>query len=375
MVQIFRQQDPSAARRQRLAEAMTKRGQRSGPVNHWTEALSRVLDTGLGAYLGNKEAKAETERKSSQMDELAKAMSGVGMASDGMGPPASVGNRLQNMEGVNPEFVMQMKLQEEGQRQAQLNKRDPIADQLAIHGGKAEIDKRYKGAQKPFEGTGIENQMLNIAMDPTIPENDPRKIAAKQRLGRAITTVTPEGTYKQPGYDVGAFGGGQGSGESEPTFIPKPATESQAKNEGFYNRMIASGKELEKLGDYNPVTLVESARGLTNVTSSENKQLYDQGAEEWIRAKLRKESGAVIGDDERVREYETYYPTFGDKAPVIAQKDRSKRVAEEAMLRGASPEFMKDLQRTHSQRIIELQSEGQETPEQNGGFSIREIHD
>ena len=34
----------------------------------------------------------------------------------------------------------------------------------------------------PFEGTGMEAQTLNILFDPSIPDNDPRKIAARQRI-------------------------------------------------------------------------------------------------------------------------------------------------------------------------------------------------
>jgi hypothetical protein len=41
---------------------------------------------------------------------------------------------------------------------------------------------------------------------------------------------------------------------------------------------------------------------------SPEQQKYKQAADNWIRANLRKESGAVIGADEMAAEYATYFP-------------------------------------------------------------------
>jgi hypothetical protein len=64
---------------------------------------------------------------------------------------------------------------------------------------------------------------------------------------------------------------------------------------------------------------------------SEETQRYQQAANDWIRAKLRKESGAAIGKDEMESEYKTYFPQVGDGPAVIAQKADARRVATEAM--------------------------------------------
>lgn len=66
------------------------------------------------------------------------------------------------------------------------------------------------------------------------------------------------------------------------------------------------------------------------IQSSETQQ-YQQAANDWIRAKLRKESGAAIGKDEMESEYKTYFPQVGDGPAVIAQKADARRVATEAM--------------------------------------------
>ena len=64
---------------------------------------------------------------------------------------------------------------------------------------------------------------------------------------------------------------------------------------------------------------------------SADTQRYQQAANDWIRAKLRKESGAAIGKDEMESEYKTYFPQVGDTPEVIAQKADARRVATEAM--------------------------------------------
>ena len=52
----------------------------------------------------------------------------------------------------------------------------------------------------------------------------------------------------------------------------------------------------------------------------------------WLRAKLRDESGAVIGKGESSDEYQTYFPVMGDTAETIKQKALLRDVAEREML-------------------------------------------
>jgi hypothetical protein len=68
-------------------------------------------------------------------------------------------------------------------------------------------------------------------------------------------------------------------------------------------------------------------------------QQYEQAAQAWIRAKLRKESGAAIGVDEMNQEYRTYFPQIGDTPDVIAQKANARNIATEAMKRSAGRSY------------------------------------
>lgn len=68
-------------------------------------------------------------------------------------------------------------------------------------------------------------------------------------------------------------------------------------------------------------------------------QQYDQAAQDWIRAKLRKESGAAIGADEMKQEYATYFPQVGDAPEKIAQKAEARRVATLSMQKSAGKAY------------------------------------
>jgi len=68
-------------------------------------------------------------------------------------------------------------------------------------------------------------------------------------------------------------------------------------------------------------------------------QQYKQAADAWIRAKLRKESGAAIGVDEMAKEYQTYFPQVGDSAAVIEQKAKSRQIATDAMKKSAGRSY------------------------------------
>jgi hypothetical protein len=68
-------------------------------------------------------------------------------------------------------------------------------------------------------------------------------------------------------------------------------------------------------------------------------QQFDQAAQDWIRAKLRKESGAAIGVDEARQEYATYFPMVGDTAEKIAQKAEARRVVTLGMQKAAGKSY------------------------------------
>jgi len=116
-------------------------------------------------------------------------------------------------------------------------------------------------------------------------------------------------------------------------------TEGELNAAGFVQRMERASGIFAQLPSSAATGIVSSAAGAIpfvggvtqRVVQSPAQQQYKQAADDWIRAKLRKESGAVIGKDEMDQEYITYFPQVGDSPAVIAQKAEARRVATDAM--------------------------------------------
>jgi hypothetical protein len=125
-------------------------------------------------------------------------------------------------------------------------------------------------------------------------------------------------------------------------------TEGQSVAAGFAQRMELAESIINRLpaGSQPGVgTRVAEAvpfvgGALARSIQSPETQMYDQAAQDWIRAKLRKESGAVIGPQEARDEFATYFPQVGDTQEKIQQKAEARRVATLAMQKSAGRAYM-----------------------------------
>lgn len=70
---------------------------------------------------------------------------------------------------------------------------------------------------------------------------------------------------------------------------------------------------------------------LANEGISPEGQQFFQSVTDWSRAKLRKESGAVISPSEIISEVRTYFPVAGDSPKLIEQKRKSRSTAVDGM--------------------------------------------
>lgn len=124
---------------------------------------------------------------------------------------------------------------------------------------------------------------------------------------------------------------------------PKEYKQFELESAGYASRMAGAldiMRGVEGKEGFNPVSATVSAAESTpliggvlgRAASSPDLQLYKNAAQDWVRAKLRKESGAVIGEDEMKKEYETYFPVLGDKPEVIEQKRKLRERATKAMV-------------------------------------------
>jgi hypothetical protein len=127
-------------------------------------------------------------------------------------------------------------------------------------------------------------------------------------------------------------------------------SEPERISAGFADRMQQNEQIIAAMGDkFSQPSISERAaaavplagKELANVARPEERQKYHQAQEDWVRAKLRKESGAVIADEEMDREIRTYFPQIGDKPAVIAQKNRARALATQGMVRNAGKGYQR----------------------------------
>lgn len=145
-------------------------------------------------------------------------------------------------------------------------------------------------------------------------------------------------------------------------------------NAGFASRMVEMNALIEDL----PGTAQEAKTGragniesalsvvpfmdpvgaaIVHRNATPAQQQYLNAAQNWIRANLRKESGAVIGEQEMKDEYATYFPVPGDSKAVIKQKENLRKITTNAMIKssaGAYEEPKQDLTDEETKRMIEL---------------------
>ncbi len=137
------------------------------------------------------------------------------------------------------------------------------------------------------------------------------------------------------------------TGETRPILVngkpvakPLPSPSGEESNAaGFLVRMKDATKLLDTFeSSGKPNVLTSSVSGVPLVggvlergAQTKEQQQYKNAALSWIRAKLRKESGAAIGADEARQEYENYFPVVGDTAEVIAQKRSLRQSAMDEM--------------------------------------------
>lgn len=120
-------------------------------------------------------------------------------------------------------------------------------------------------------------------------------------------------------------------------------TEVQQKADQFAGRMELAEKNIKGLesegtgasGAWNAVAGEVPVIGAT--MQGEKYQKYDQAKRSFITALLRQESGAAIGKSEFDRYDKEFFPQPGNSPEIIAQKREARRVAIEAMRRGAGP--------------------------------------
>lgn len=107
--------------------------------------------------------------------------------------------------------------------------------------------------------------------------------------------------------------------------IPVPSGPKQFRFGGVLPN-DASSSPMTYTSNYLAMNSPTSA--ITSVQLNAKQKQYIQSAMQWIRAKLRKESGATISDTEFTGDFQTYFPQPGDDIQTRRAKARARRQVE-----------------------------------------------
>lgn len=200
--------------------------------------------------------------------------------------------------------------------------------------GEDGMEYAFNQATGRFEPTGFKS-----AREPVKPRVQTVRTA---RAPRPKVVSDDTGTFVIDLYNPSAPGVPVTKPGGAPITKPKANQEptiDEVKNSGFYLRMKGVAKSLdafEKTGA--PTVMTSMAESLPFIggyaqrkAMTKDQQQYYTAAMAWIRAKLRKESGAVIGEEEARSEWATYFPMPGDTKENIEQKKQLRKLAEDEM--------------------------------------------
>ena len=219
--------------------------------------------------------------------------------------------------------------------------------------GEAEMVIVYRDGSREFTGIKADQRARSVGSASSAPGRLPTGYMWNEEAGQAMPI--PGVPQKPVGALRSSVRGAKASAKSSPVaqtrqaqddgMIPMPigkVTQEQRSTLGYADRMLQAEKALEGIQGGAPTEKTELAGSIPLVggymrrlMQSDSQQQFSNLANEWIRAKLRKESGAAIGVDEMQKEFETYFPQPGDSDAVIEQKATLRRNALQSMARQA----------------------------------------
>jgi hypothetical protein len=254
------------------------------------------------------------------------------------------GGKIKTLEGFGPkrEVVLQ-----------NVDGRVMAIDKNALKGGEV-----YGTGITPAEQKRLEMEAARLGMDVERLKMERQRLGFEARRLNISEQELQRGQFERMENEDGVFYvpkvpglpaipvAGPGGVPLKGKAPPKP-TEGEANAAGFASQMENSEAILKKLPAGSQPGAGSGIAGsvpfIGDVTKRlvqpEATQQYEQAAQAWIRAKLRKESGAAIGVDEMAQEYRTYFPQINDTPANIKQKAEARRIATEAMKKSAGRSY------------------------------------
>jgi hypothetical protein len=218
-------------------------------------------------------------------------------------------------------------------------------DRLATENGAPELVGQFGKKDEIIWKLKTASERLAALEGPAGPEwrpATPEEAAANGAVAGQVNTVTGKFDAQNPPSGMalttnpdGTMTLEQGPGVTGAGRTGKP-TEGSLASEGYLQRMQKAEEIFKGLEEAGTTALGWTDRPAVNTDAeswklTEPEQMLLQAQRDWVRAKLRKESGAVIGPDEMAAEIRQYFPQPGEGPRVIAQKKASRKAAEEQL--------------------------------------------
>lgn len=188
-----------------------------------------------------------------------------------------------------------------------------------------------------FDGNSVEAQALNglIESGQLTPHQAQQLGAGKTVTGPngEIIFMTPEGVFSRPGNAA--------QGGNVQVTEPK-VTLDERKAMTFADRLSTSGAiidQLEAAGTSASDAARSSVPLIGNWLVSGKYQQLDQAKRDFINAQLRRESGAVISEEEFDNANRQYFPQPGDTPATLAQKRANRKIVIDGMKRDSGPTY------------------------------------
>ena len=208
------------------------------------------------------------------------------------------------------------------------------SDTLSGLGGSGLAAQLLQSGDPKLQGVGVQ-----LLADQEAQKNKPRRII---KDAGGVNRFVDDGSQVFSGVNPNAgrkpTAGFEFTDETKTTLRPipggpadprvkagKPATATERKVGNFATRMIQAEQKIRDIGPQVDSLFIQSSpAAAANFMRTKQGRKYRQAAMQFIRAQLRKESGAAISDTEAAEEFRTFFPVAGDDQQTILQKQAAR---------------------------------------------------
>lgn len=193
---------------------------------------------------------------------------------------------------------------------------------------------KYKEREVPMEGDTVQKQVSTDGgrtwQDFGEPYNRRDPYLVTSQYNPASQQVE---TFAVPRSSIPPGGGPLGSK------APVQPSDAEFKAAGFAARIADANATLQQYegvgADWKSLFFSQDDPRIANLLKSEERQKFEQATRNFVNAVLRRESGAVISEQEFDNAAKQYFPQPGDGPETIAQKRRNRELVYQNMVQSS----------------------------------------